>query len=181
MSNDFKWYVIHTQSGLEERAKNLLLEQAKKSGCADSFGQIHIPKISVEKVTKDGNRKKRIKASYPGYILVEMNVNDQSRLVIRRTPKVTGFIGNSQNPLPLSEKEVLKLISPELVEEQEVLEIVSDYKKGEIVKVKDGPFINFDGIVDEVKPDRLKLKILVSIFGRETPVELNFSQVERIE
>ena len=178
MIDDFNWYVVQAHSGQEEKAKESLLERARFMGCSEMFGEIFIPKMVVERVTKEGERKKSKKLSFPGYILVQMMVNEHTRLAIKRTPKISGFIGNSEAPRPLSDKEVIRLTSSE---ETPIQRPVAEYARGEIVKVKEGPFMNFDGVVDEVKADKFKLKILVSIFGRETPVELDFKQVEKLK
>ena len=178
---DLKWYVVHTYSGFEEKAKLSLLERAKNAGLGDSFGEIHIPQIYSENVTKSGKKKVVAKTSFPGYIIVEMNLNDSTMHLVKQTPKITGFIGNAKNPKPLPDHEVLQLTSPEAVQQQQEV-VVQDvqFHKGEAVKVMEGPFSNFDGVIDEVRPEKSKLKVLVSIFGRETPVELDYGQVEKV-
>jgi transcriptional antiterminator NusG len=176
-----RWYVVHTYSGFEEKAKQGLLERIKSQGMDTKFGEIFVPRIATEQVLKSGKKKKVEKTSFPGYILVEMAFDDHSSLLVRETPKITGFVGNAKSPRPISDQEVLRLTSPEAIEAQrQQLATEVSFKKGEQVKVKDGPFTNFDGVIDEVRPDKMKLKILVSIFGRETPVELDYAQVEKI-
>jgi transcriptional antiterminator NusG len=176
-----KWFVVHTYSGSEEKAKQGLVDRIKAQKMDNKFGQIFVPRIASETVLKSGKKKRVEKTSFPGYILVEMDFDDATSVLVRETPKITGFVGNAKTPRPISDAEVIRLTSPEAVEAQRAA-IASEvvFKKGESVKVKDGPFTNFDGIVDEVRPDKMKLRILVSIFGRETPVELDYVQVEKI-
>jgi len=176
-----KWYVVHTYSGFEEKAKQSLMERIKNQGMDEKFGSIFVPKNATEQVLKSGKKKVVEKTSFPGYIIVEMVLDDSTSHLVKETPKITGFVGNAKNPRPMSDQEVLRLTSPEAAQEQarKVLTQLS-FDKGETVKVKEGPFTNFDGIVDEVRSDKMKLRILVTIFGRETPVELDYGQVEKI-
>ncbi|MEY4630840.1 MAG: hypothetical protein RIQ81_960 [Pseudomonadota bacterium] len=175
-----KWYVVHTYSGFEEKARQGLLERIKLHNMVEKFGQIFVPRTATEQVLKSGKKKRVEKTSFPGYILVEMAFDDDTSLLVRETPKITGFVGNARSPRPISDQEVLRLTSPEAMAEQARKVVAQiEFEKGETVKVKDGPFTNFDGIVDEVRPDKMKLRILVSIFGRETPVELDYTQVEK--
>lgn len=180
MNSEYKWYVVHTYSGYEERAKLSLLELAKNEGCEDKFGEIFIPQTVSESVTKSGKKKSVSRASFPGYMLVQMDLNDHTMHVVKSTPKITGFVGSTKRPRPLPDHEVIQITSEEAREQ--AMEVVPDaqFSKGEAVKVMEGPFSNFDGIIDEVKPDKAKVRVLVSIFGRETPVELEFGQVEKI-
>ncbi len=183
MDSRYKWYVVHTYSGFEESAKNALLERVLRSKLEERFGEIVVPKTMVERTLKSGKKKKVDKTSFPGYILVQMDLNDNSMACVTGTPRITGFVGNQRNPRPMSDQEVLRLLSPEAVgaasEEKEVASQLS-FVKGEAIKVTDGPFSNFDGVVDEVKADKMRLRVLVSIFGRETPVELTYDQVAKI-
>ncbi len=180
MDNEKKWYVVHTYSGFEEKAKSGLLERAKLGGLQDKLGDIHIPKTVKENTTKTGKKKKVSKTSFPGYIIVQMILDDSTMHLVKDTPKITGFVGNAKRPKPLPDHEVLAMIAPDQVpEKQEVVAEVS-YRKGDAVKVIDGPFSNFDGVIDEVKPEKAKVRVLVSIFGRETPVELEYRQIEVI-
>ena len=176
-----RWYVVHTYSGSEEKAKQGLVERIKAQNMEVKFGQIFVPRTASETLLKSGKKKRVEKTSFPGYILVEMDFDDSSSLLVRETPKITGFVGNAKHPRPISDAEVIRLTSPEAVEAQrsQVMTEVN-FRKGESVKVKDGPFTNFDGVIDEVRSDKMKLRILVSIFGRETPVELDYAQVEKI-
>jgi transcriptional antiterminator NusG len=181
MAYDLKWYVIHTYSGFEEKAKSGLLDRAKSEGQAEKFGDIYIPHTVSESVNKAGKKKAVSRTSFPGYIIVQMHLDDESMHVVKSTPKITGFVGNARHPKALPDHEVLRLTNPEMAKEQrkEVVQEVR-FTKGEAVKVMDGPFSNFDGVIDEVRPDKGKVRVLVSIFGRETPVELEFGQVEKI-
>jgi len=181
MSSNLKWYVVHTYSGFEERAKQGLLDLAKNEGCEDKFGEIFIPQTVSESVTKSGKKRAVSKTSFPGYILVQMDLTDLTMHIVKSTPKITGFVGNSKKPRPLPDHEVLQITSNEAREQQqEVVVAEVQFSKGEAVKVMEGPFSNFDGVIDEVKPDKAKVRVLVSIFGRETPVELEYGQVEKI-
>ena len=185
-----KWYVVHTHTGSEEKARQGLLERIKNQGMDGRFGQIFVPRTSTETLLRSGKKKRIDKTSFPGYILVEMDFSDETESLVRNTPKITGFVGadskfsggdKKRQPRPITDAEVLRLTSPEAVESQkQVVRSEINFHKGENVKVNDGPFTNLFGIVDEVRPDKMKLRILVSIFGRETPVELDFAQVEKI-
>ena len=177
----FKWYVVHTYSMYEEKAKNALLELVRQKGLEEKFGEIIVPQTTKETLTKTGKRKISVRASFPGYIVVEMELTDYTMSVVKDTPRITGFVGNAQKPRPLPDNEVHKLTSPDdavLEESANVAEVA--FRKGENVKVKEGPFSNFDGTIDEVSPTKAKLRVLVKIFGRETPVELDYHQVEKI-
>ena len=180
-SADMKWYVVHVYSGYEEKAKSALSDRIKQFNMEAKFGQIFVPKITSERTLKSGKKKKIERTSYPGYILVEMNIDDHAKSLVKDTPKITGFVGNAQDPRPISEAEVLRLTSPEAARAiEKTTRVEVRYSKGENVKVIDGAFANFDGIVDEVKPDKQKVLVLVTIFGRETPVELDYSQVQKL-
>ena len=178
---NLKWYVVHTYSGYEERAKQGLVELAKNEGCDDKFGEIFIPQTVSESVSKSGKKKSVSRTSFPGYMLVQMDLTDQTMHIVKSTPKITGFVGNAKKPRPLPDHEVIQVTSQEAREQQQEV-VVSDvqFAKGEAVKVMEGPFSNFDGVIDEVKPEKAKVRVLVSIFGRETPVELEYNQVEKI-
>jgi transcription termination/antitermination protein NusG len=178
-----KWFVLQTFSGQENRAKTTLLEYARKDGLEGSFGEIIIPTLASESVSKTGKKKVVKKTQYPGYFYVQMEANDQTLQVVRKTPRISGFIGGTQiKPKELAYEEVLKHALSELGEVSETstksLEIL--FERGESVKVIDGPFANFDGLVDEVSPEKARLRVLVSIFGRETPVDLEYKQVEKV-
>ena len=178
----YRWYIVNTFSGSEETVRISLQERIARTGLEDLFGEISIPKMSVDKVLKSGKKKSVSKTSFPGYIMVQMVLTDQTMACVGSTPKVTGFVGNRKNPRAMADADVLRLMDPEVFsQEAEKDAATAVYQKGEAVKVIDGPFSNFDGVIDEVKADKMKVKVLVSIFGRETPVELSYSQIERIE
>lgn len=178
----FRYYVIHTYSGYEERAKQSLFERAKRSNAESKFGNVIIPTATKELVTKTGKKRQISKTQFPGYMLVEMDLTEETMVIVKDTPRITGFVGNQRNPRPLPEREILRYLSTDFQESEDTDQTGPEmlFEKGESVKVVDGPFSNFDGIVDEVKPDKARLRVLVSIFGRETPVELEYSQVEKL-
>ncbi len=183
VASNKKWYVVHTHTGSEEKARQGLLERIKSQGMEGQFGQIFVPRTATETLLKSGKKKRVEKTSFPGYILVEMDFSDETGALVRNTPKITGFVGGDSKrpPRPITDAEVVRLTSPEAVESQkQQVRTEINFRKGENVKVKEGPFTNFDGIIDEVRADKMKLRILVSIFGRETPVELDYGQVEKI-
>lgn len=178
---NFRWYVVHTYSMFEEKARTTLLDRIKMNHMEAKFGDVVVPKTATETVLKSGKKKKVERNAFPGYILVEMEMNEETNHLVRDTPKITGFVGNARNPRPISDEEVLRLTSPETIKEQVKAQASTlSFEKGESVKVIDGAFTNFDGVVDAVQADKMKLRILVSIFGRETPVELDYSQVQKL-
>lgn len=177
----YKWYIVNTYSGSEETVKASLQERLIKSKLEEFFGEIYIPKMSVEKVLKSGKKKKVSKTSFPGYVLVQMMLCDDAVACVVNTPKVTGFVGSHRKPRPMPDKEVLNLIDLSSAARAKMEASAHlTFHKGENVRVIDGPFTNFDGVVEEVRADKMKLKVLVSIFGRETPIELSYSQVSKI-
>ena len=177
----FRWYVVHTYSMFEEKAKTTLLERIKNNSMEARFGEVIVPKTSSETMLKSGKKKKVERNAFPGYILVEMEMDEQTNHLVRDTPKITGFVGNARNPRPITDEEALRLTNPESIKEQVKAQASNlSFEKGEAVKVIDGAFTNFDGVVDAVQSDKMKLRILVSIFGRETPVELDYSQVQKL-
>lgn len=177
----FRWYVVHTYSMFEEKAKTTLLERIKNNNMEARFGEVIVPKTSSETLLKSGKKKKVERNAFPGYILVEMEMDEQTNHLVRDTPKITGFVGNARNPRPITDDEALRLTNPESIKEQVKAQASNmSFEKGEAVKVIDGAFTNFDGVVDAVQSDKMKLRILVSIFGRETPVELDYSQVQKL-
>lgn len=179
--SDLKWYVVHTYSGYEEKAKAALMERVKGSPAEVSFGEVIVPQMKHTSVTKTGKKKTTTKTSFPGYIIIQMNLTDDTMAIVKQTPRITGFVGNARHPRPLPDNEVLRLTAPEEAQEQERQSVTAEFDKGENVKVTDGPFSNFDGVIDEVRPDKMKLRVLVKIFGRETPVELEYHQVEKLD
>jgi len=172
------WYVVHTYSGFEKFVAESIQQRAADIGIKDQIGQIIIPTEGVVEI-KGGKKVVSTKRSYPGYILVEMEMTDKNWLIIRDTPKVTGFVGSGKNPTPLNKEEVGQIIE-HMETTSEKPKPKHSFEKGEAVRIIDGPFFNFSGIVEEVNLERSTLKVLVTIFGRSTPVELEFLQVEKI-
>lgn len=173
-----KWYIVHTYSGFEERVKKSLEERVKILGQEDLFGEIIVPVEQVIELKK-GQRKTSQQKFYPGYILVNMVLNDDTWHTVMGTEKVTGFVGGGRNPLPVPEEEVEK-IKKQMQEGMERPRPKYRFEEGDEVRVIDGPFTNFQGVVEEVKPDKEKLRVLITIFGRATPVELDFMQVNKL-
>lgn len=172
------WYVIHTQTGREEKVKASLQARSEHTGLKEKIAQVLIPTEKVSEV-RAGKRTVSTRKFFPGYVLVEMELDDDTWYLIKNTPGVSGFIGSGKKPIPLRESEINQIIK-QAEEKQEKPTPKVIFEKGEGVRVKEGPFINFSGIIDEVNPNKGKLKVMVSIFGRTTPVELEYWQVERI-
>lgn len=172
------WYVVNTHSGYENKAKLALEDAIRRHGLEYKFGEVLVPTEQVVEV-RDGKKKTTTRKSYPGYMFVQMDLDNESFHVVRTTPKVKGFIGGSRNPPPMPEDEVRRITHQ--VEEEEVAPTVMiDFDRGEEIRVIDGPFASMMGKVEEVNATRAKLRVLVSIFGRPTSVELDFTQVERL-
>jgi transcriptional antiterminator NusG len=176
-----KWYVVHTYSGFENKAKKSLEDKVKLEGLHDSFGEILIPMEQVVEM-RGGEKKTTRRKFFPGYILVQMLMNDRTFTLVKNTPKVTGFIGAAHNevPPPITEAEVQRLTT-QLSEGTLKPKPKVHYEEGDTVRVIDGPFANFNGSIEEVNPEKGRVKVLVSIFGRSTPVELDFMQVEKTQ
>ena len=173
-----EWYIVHTYSGFEERVKETLKQRAEAMDMAEDFGEIRIPKEAVVE-HKGGKKREMERKIFPGYILVEMHMTDAAWHVVKNTPKVTGFVGGGKKPTPLTQKEVDDILH-QVTSAKEKPKPKYVFEKGEPVKIIDGPFSNFSGVVEEVNLDRDTLKVMVTIFGRQTPVELNFLQVEKL-
>ena len=173
-----RWYVVHTYSGFEKRVKEGVQMRVEALGLQDKVGNILIPTENIVEM-KGGKKVITSKKFFPGYILVEAEMSDKVWHVIRGTPKVTGFVGSGRSPIPLSEEEFEK-IKEQIATASEKPRPKFDFKKGESVRIIDGPFNNFTGKVEEVNQERQTLKIMVTIFGRSTPVELDFLQVEKL-
>jgi transcriptional antiterminator NusG len=171
-----KWYGIHTYSGFENKVRLSLLERIKNQGLEEYFGEVLIPSETVVELKK-GEKRTSSRKFFPGYILVNMELNDETWHVVKETSKVTGFVGGN-NPAAIPDEEVLK-ITRRIEEGAEKPRPKVLFEVGETVRVIDGPFLNFSGVVEDVKPDKGKLRVMVSIFGRATPVELEFMQVEK--
>ena len=172
-----KWYVIQTYSGYENKVKTSLQERIKQFSMEEKFGEILIPTETVQEARAGGKSRVRQKTSFPGYIFVEMEMNEAAWHVVKDTPKVTGFIGN-QTPQEVKPPQIDDLRKG-IVEGAVKPKPRVSFEEGDEVRVIDGAFANFSGVVEEVKPEKQKLKVKVSIFGRATPVELDFSQVEK--
>lgn len=173
-----RWYVVHAYSGFEKSVQRALVDRVNRSGMQDSFGQILVP---VEEVVEMRGGQKTVteRKFFPGYVLVEMEMNDESWHLVRSTPKVTGFVGGTANkPAPISEKEVEKIMQ-QMQEGVEKPRPKVLFEIGEVVRVKEGPFTDFHGSVEDANYDKNKLRVSVTIFGRATPVELDFAQVEK--
>jgi len=172
------WYVVHTQTGLEDKVKTSLENKISASGMQDFISSVVIPTEQISEI-RSGKKKISQRKFFPGYLLVEMELNEQTYLFVKTAPGVTGFIGLGKKPMPLPQSEVDNILrktkdtqakpSPKVV-----------FEKGEQVRVIDGPFQNFNGTIDEIHPEKGKIKVSVSIFGRATPVELEYWQVEKI-
>ncbi|MCP3994851.1 MAG: transcription termination/antitermination protein NusG [bacterium] len=173
-----QWYIVHTYSGFEERVAETLRQRADALGMADSFGEIRIPTETIVEL-KGGKKRETQRKFFPGYMLVQMVMTDAAWHVVKNTPKVTGFVGTGKKATPLTQKEVDGIVE-QVTSAKEKPKPKYLFDKGEPVKIIDGPFNNFSGVVDEVNVDRDTLKVMVTIFGRQTPVELNFLQVEKL-
>jgi len=172
------WYVVHTYSGFEKFVAESIRQRALELSIQDQIGQIIIPTEDVIEI-KSGKKVVSTKRSYPGYILIEMEMTDENWLIIRDTPKVTGFVGSGKKPSPLGKDEVSQIVE-HMETTSEKPKPKHSFEKGEAVRIIDGPFFNFNGLVEEVNHEKSTLKVLVTIFGRSTPVELEFLQVEKI-
>jgi transcriptional antiterminator NusG len=173
-----RWYIVHTYSGFEERVKETLRQRAEAMGMGEAFGEIRIPTETVVEY-RNGKKREIQRKFFPGYILVEMAMSDAAWHVVKNTPKVTGFVGTGKKPTPLSQTEVDQILE-QVTTAKEKPKPKYVFERGEPVKIIDGPFNNFTGVVDEVNLDRNTLKVMVTIFGRQTPVELDFSQVQKV-
>lgn len=173
-----RWYVIHTQTGRENKVRIGLMKKAKADGLTDYISQILIPTEKVSEV-RDGKRSITERKFFPGYILIEMELNDDSWYLVKSTPGVTGFVGSGTKPVPLKESEIKVILKQTEAKEAKPKPKVI-FEKGEEVRVKEGPFTNFNGTIEEVNPNKGKLRVMVSIFGRATPVELEYWQVESL-
>ncbi|MFH1675342.1 MAG: transcription termination/antitermination protein NusG [Pseudomonadota bacterium] len=173
-----KWYIVHTYSGFEDKVKLALEERISAAGKSEYFGQILVPTENVVELVK-GKRKTSSRRFYPGYILVQMELDEETWHIVNNTAKVTGFLGGNDVPIPVPDEEVEKIVGHM---EAGKLKPKPKYQfeDGDEVRVIDGPFTNFTGVVENVNPDKGKIRVMVSIFGRPTPVELEFVQVTKI-
>ncbi len=177
MNARMQWYIIHTYSGFENKVKESLRQRADAYGMGDKIGEILVPTEEVVEI-RDGKKYHVKKKFFPGYVLVQMEMSDEAWHAVRSTPKVTGFVGGGQRPLPMGREEIDRILSQVHVTKDKP-KPKFNYRVGEVVKITDGPFSNFSGTVEEINEDRSTLKVMVSIFGRATPVELEFHQVKR--
>jgi transcriptional antiterminator NusG len=173
-----KWYIVHVYSGFENKVKVALEERIASSSHSEKFGEVVVPTEEIVELVK-GKRKTSSRKFYPGYILVKMKLDDETWHIVTNTAKVTGFLGGREKPTPISDEEAQKILNRM---EAGKLKPQPKYffETGDEIRVIDGPFKNFNGVVDEVNPDKGKIRVLVSIFGRSTPVELEFVQVTKL-
>ena len=172
-----KWYIVHAYSNFEKKVAETIREQARNQGLADSISDILVPTEDVIEVRR-GRKVNTERKFFPGYVLVKMELTDEVFHLIKNTPKVTGFLGSGAKPMPVSEKEIQRIVGA-VEEGAERPKPTIRFDIGETVKVTDGPFASFDGVVESVDEDRARLHVSVSIFGRATPVELEYDQVEK--
>ena len=175
---DLRWYVVHAYSGMEKAVERNILERINRSGMQDKFGRILVPMEEVVEV-KNGQKKTTERKFFPGYVLVEMVMDDDTWHLVKHTNKVTGFVGGAKNrPAPISEAEVSKIVN-QMQQGTDKPRHKVEFMVGEFVRIKDGPFTDFNGSVEDVNYDKSKVRVSVTIFGRATPVELEFSQIEK--
>ena len=174
-----KWYIVHAYSNFEKKVAESIREQAKSQGLEDAFSEILVPTEDVVEIRR-GRKVNAERKFFPGYVLVKMDLSDEAYHLIKNTPKVTGFLGSGSKPMPVSEKEVARIIGA-IEEGVERPKPTISFEIGEAVRVIDGPFASFNGSVEQVDEDRARLRVTVSIFGRATPVELEYAQVEKTQ
>ena len=175
---DLRWYVVHAYSGMEKAVERNIIERINRAGMQDKFGRILVPMEEVVEV-KNGQKRTTERKFFPGYVLVEMVMDDDTWHLVKHTNKVTGFVGGAKNrPAPISEEEVMKIVN-QMQEGFDKPRHKVEFEVGEYVRVKEGPFADFNGTVEEVNYEKSKVRVAVTIFGRSTPVELEFSQVEK--
>ena len=172
-----RWYIVHAYSNFENKVADSIREQAKQRGLAEHIGEVLVPKEKVTEARR-GRKVETERKFFPGYVLVKMDLTDEVYHLIKNTPKVTGFLGADNKAVPISEDEAMRILN-QVKEGVERPKPTVTFEIGEQVKVADGPFASFSGLVEEVDEERSRLKVAVSIFGRPTPVELDFGQVEK--
>ena len=177
--SQMRWYVVHAYSGMEKAVERNIRERIERAGMQSKFGRILVPAEEVVEL-KNGKKSVSERRLFPGYVLVEMEMGDESWHLIKHTSKVTGFVGGARNrPAPISEAEVAKIVS-QMQEGVDKPKPKVEWMVGELVRVKEGPFTDFNGAVEEVNYEKSKVRVSVTIFGRATPVELDFAQVEKV-
>lgn len=178
-SADLRWYVVHAYSGMEKAVERNIIERINRAGLQGKFGRILVPMEEVVEV-KNGQKRTTERKFFPGYVLVEMAMDDETWHLVKHTSKVTGFVGGGKNnrPTPISEEEVMKIVN-QMQEGSDKPRHKVEFTVGELVRVKEGPFTDFNGSVEEVNYEKSKVRVAVTIFGRSTPVELEFAQVEK--
>ena len=177
VEEDKNWYIIHTYSGFEQKVADSLKGRAQAFGFADKIGQILIPTEEVVEL-RAGKKVTSKRLLYPGYVLVQMEMNDQLWHEVKNTPRVTGFVGGGNSPVPLTAEEVNSILYRQATSAERPRPKMT-FERGEVVRIVDGPFANFSGKIDEINPERNTLRVMVTIFGRSTPVELDFLQVSK--
>ena len=174
--NQKQWFVVHTYSGYEERVKKNLERRIKSMDSGDEVYQVVIP-TEEEIEVRSGQRRTITKKILPGYVLIQMRMTDQTWNIVRNTPGVTGFVSSGNKPVPLPDEELNQILK-QMTDETPKVKV--GFRKGQSIRVRDGPFIDFVGIVDDINTEKGKVKVLLTLFGRETPVELDFLQVEKL-
>ena len=172
-----RWYIIHAYSGFENKVRDAILSEAERLGLSEGVEEVEVPTETVTEI-KRGKKVQVERKFMPGYVLAKLNMTDDIYHLVKNTPKVTGFLGSDQKPMPIPEKEALRIIN-QVQEGVDRPKPSVSFEVGEQVRVSDGPFASFSGLVEEVDDERARLKVAVSIFGRATPVELEFGQVEK--
>ncbi len=178
--SDSKWYAIHTQVGYEDKVKTMLENKIKEEGLAEDVEEIFVPFEEVIVIKKNNKKEKVKKCLYPSYVFVKAKMSDKLYNIVKRMSFASGFVGYKNEPAPMDEAEI-RQIKERVESSKEAPRLSVSFEPGETVRVLDGPFANFTGTVDEVDVEKGRLRILVSIFGRSTPVELNYNQVEKVE
>lgn len=173
-----RWYIVHAYSNFEHRVKSALEERIERMGLQDKFGEILVPTEEVVEM-REGQKRRSERKFFPGYVLVKMDLTDEAFHLIKNTPKVSGFLGSDNKPMPITDREAERILN-QVQEGVEHPKPSVSYEIGEQVRVSDGPFASFNGIVQEVDEERARLKVEVSIFGRATPVDLEYGQVEKV-
>jgi transcriptional antiterminator NusG len=173
-----KWYIVHAYSNFEQKVADAIREQAHNQGLDEAFSEILVPTEDVVEIRR-GRKVNAERKFFPGYVLVKMDLSDEAYHLVKNTPKVTGFLGSASKPMPVSEKEVARIVGA-MEEGVERPKPTIHFEIGETVRVTDGPFQSFNGSVEQVDEERARLRVTVSIFGRATPVELEYGQVEKV-